>query len=73
MIKPLPICFTVNFVPETYDFIKLYHDLWRFTPGLNDPGLFSTISQFKINIITFIAKTFTTIVNKNLDFYSSKD
>ena len=44
--------------------VKLEH-LWN---AASDPGLFSIISQFKIYIITFKAKTFV-----NLYFYLSKD
>ena len=65
IIKTLTLRFIVNFlVSETYDFIKLYHDLWRFIADLDDVGLFSTIFQFMIYRISFIANTFTTIVNK---------
>ena len=39
-----------TYVSETYDFIELYHDLWRFILDLADPGLFSTICQFNIYI-----------------------
>ena len=37
-----------TYVSETCDFTELYYDLRRFTPDISDPGLFSTISQFKI-------------------------
>ena len=48
----MPFKFHCNFtyVSETYDFIELYYDLWRFIPDLADPGLSSTISQFNPNI-----------------------
>ena len=37
-----------TYVSETYDFVELYYDLWRFTPDLAGSGLFSARSQFKI-------------------------
>ena len=39
--------------------MERYYDLWSFIPDL---GLFSTISQFKRYIKTFIGNTFLTIV-----------
>ena len=57
-----------TYVSETSYFIELCPDAWRFIPDLADPGLFSTISQFKIYTMqyknTFTAKTFITIVNR---------
>ena len=50
IVKPLP------YVSETYDCIELYHDILRFIPHLADPGLFLTISQFKIYVKYLIAK-----------------
>ena len=51
--EAIAFTFDCNFtyVSETYDFTELYYDLWRFTPDISDPGLFSTISQFKIGYL----------------------
>ena len=39
IVNPLPLRLTViSLVSETYDFMELYYDLWRFTPDLVDPG-----------------------------------
>ena len=51
IVKPLP------YVSETYDFIELYHDILRFMLDLADPGLFLTISQFKI-YVKYLYSTF---------------
>ena len=68
----MPLSFTIILtdVSETYDFFELHHDLWRFIPNFADAGLFPTISQFKI-YITFIAKTFITIV-QDYDYLSNR-
>ena len=51
--KAITFTFDCNFayVCESYDFMELYYDLWRFIPDLADPGLFSTISRFKIGYL----------------------
>ena len=40
IVKSLPLLFTEILLMflETYDFIELYHDLWRFIPDLADSG-----------------------------------
>ena len=51
--ETIAFTFDCNFtyVSETCDIMELYYDLWRFTPDISDPGLLSTISQFKIGYL----------------------
>ena len=53
----------VLFIIKTWNFAER-----DFSKDLTDPGFFSTISQFKMYIVTFIAKTFITIVNRKTLF-----
>ena len=71
---PNNFTFHCNFTfSQTSDLVELYYALWSFTSDLILVSSQPYVSQFKIDIISIIAKAFITIVNRKSYFYSSRD